>query len=416
MKQIIRQTLVVARRDFLATVATPTFLLFLLAPLIMLAFGMAGGLGVSQIADSATDTAQIVAIAAPEDATALIAEDQRRRALSSPEAATPRLRIEQSRGDDEARARELLVSRTIDVIAVMHGPLDHPTIVRSSMGTRSGAYLAALAEDVERNRRAGIDATAELSAPRIVEVTRSKPSRMGQQGIGVAAVFTVFFLTLLLAGQAVGMLAEEKGNKVIEILAAAVPLEAVFLGKLLGMFGVALLFIGFWGAIGTAALVTIASGSPLAMLTPAIGMPLFVVFAALYFTTAYLLLGAVFLGVGAQAATVREIQMLSLPITIFQVAMFGLSSAAASSPGSSVALFAEIFPFSSPFAMAAHGANDPRLWPLLAALGWQILWVALTITLAARMFRRGVLQSSAPASWRRIFARKKRETAETLAD
>ena len=35
----------------------------------------------------------------------------------------------------------------------------------------------------------------------------------------------------------------------IEILAAAVPLESVFLGKLIGRFGVALLFLAFWGSI-----------------------------------------------------------------------------------------------------------------------------------------------------------------------
>src|SRR3546814_13403237 len=45
------------------------------------------------------------------------------------------------------------------------------------------------------------------------------------------------------------MLAEEKGNKVIEILAAAVPLESVFLGKLHGLLGVAILFIAFWMAM-----------------------------------------------------------------------------------------------------------------------------------------------------------------------
>src|SRR3546814_16067912 len=64
--------------------------------------------------------------------------------------------------------------------------------------------------------------------------------------LGFGAVFVIFLLTLLLAGQSVGMLAEDKGNKVIEILAAAVPLESVFLGKLLGLLGVAMLFIAFW--------------------------------------------------------------------------------------------------------------------------------------------------------------------------
>jgi ABC-2 type transport system permease protein len=121
-----------------------------------------------------------------------------------------------------------------------------------------------------------------------------------------------------------------------------------------------------------------------------------------YFSMAYLLLGSVFLGVGAQASTMREIQMLSLPITILQVAMFALSTAAASRPGSGLALFAEVFPLSSPFAMAGRAANSPELWPHALAIGWQLLWVAIFILVGARLFRRGVLQSgSARPRWRK---------------
>ena len=115
-----------------------------------------------------------------------------------------------------------------------------------------------------------------------------------------------------------------------------------------------------------------------------------------YFVMAYMLLGAVFLGLGAQASTQRELQMLSLPITIFQVAMFGFAVAAAADPTSWTATAAAAFPFSSPFAMVARAANSPELLPHLLALAWQALWVALTITVAARLFRRGVLQSGSP--------------------
>jgi ABC-2 type transport system permease protein len=73
--------------------------------------------------------------------------------------------------------------------------------------------------------------------------------------------------------------------------------------------------------------------------------------------------------------------------------MFGLASVAASRPGTPVATFAEWFPFSSPFAMAARAANRPEIWPHLLALAWQMVWVGITITLGARAFRRGVLQS-----------------------
>ena len=42
MTPFIRNMFVVARRDFLAIVATPTFLLFLLAPLFMIGLGAIG--------------------------------------------------------------------------------------------------------------------------------------------------------------------------------------------------------------------------------------------------------------------------------------------------------------------------------------------------------------------------------------
>jgi ABC-2 type transport system permease protein len=202
-------------------------------------------------------------------------------------------------------------------------------------------------------------------------------------------------------------MAEERNNKVIEVLAAAVPLEAVFLGKLLGMFGVAVLFVGFWATVvgNVTALLPPGMAAGLGGLSPAVGVPAFTLLFGAYFTMAYLLLGSVFLGIGAQASTPREIQMLSLPITIVQMAMFGLASAAASRPGSVLALVAEIFPLSSPFAMAGRAAGQPQIWPHVAALAWQALWVCVFITVGARLFRRGVLQSgSARRSPRRARA------------
>jgi ABC-2 type transport system permease protein len=98
----------------------------------------------------------------------------------------------------------------------------------------------------------------------------------------------------------------------------------------------------------------------------------------------------------------REIQMLSLPITLVQVGMFALASAAARHPDSWVARLAEIFPLSSPFAMAGRAANAPEIWPHLLALGWQAIWVALFILIGARLFRRGVLKSGGGRPfWRR---------------
>jgi ABC-2 type transport system permease protein len=73
--------------------------------------------------------------------------------------------------------------------------------------------------------------------------------------------------------------------------------------------------------------------------------------------------------------------------------MYGIASKGVAQPESTLARFAEIFPFSSAYAMAGHAANDPALWPHALALIWQALWVAATIFFAARLFRIGVLKS-----------------------
>ena len=86
------------------------------------------------------------------------------------------------------------------------------------------------------------------------------------------------------------------------------------------------------------------------------------------------------------------------------------ATAAAGDPGSTVARFAEWFPFSSPFAMAARGATDPAVVPHVLALGWQALWVAITIWAAARLFRTGVLKSG--GGLRFGWSRRMQRTAE----
>jgi ABC-2 type transport system permease protein len=113
----------------------------------------------------------------------------------------------------------------------------------------------------------------------------------------------------------------------------------------------------------------------------------------------YLLLGSVFLSIGAQAATVREVQTLSMPVTVAQVLIFGFAALAVGSPNSPMALGGAIFPLSSPLVMVARAAERPELWPHLVAIAWQVIWVVLILKLAAALFRRSVLKSGPAWRW-----------------
>jgi len=389
----LRQALTVARRDFIATVFTPTFLLFLLSPMFTILFGAAGGLGASTVTESAAGRARMVVIAAPEQAAALVATDRQLRKVFGRGDIPPPLDITAPGRNPAAQARAAIMEPSGDVDAALFGPLDKPTILYGGKGQNEADYLAELAEQTLRAQKLG--STAALSAPTKTQVTRTAVTASGHNAAALFAVMAIFLLTLFLAGLTMGTMAEERSNKVIEVLAAAVPLESVFFGKLIGMFGVALLFVGFWGVVASqiTAVLPANFAAALAGVAPAVGKPVFALLFLAYFVMSYLLIGAVYLILGAQASTQRELQMMALPMTIVQMANVGMSTAAAGKPGSTIAWIAEIFPFSSPMAMAAHAANSSALWPHAVAILWQLLWVSLVISLGARWFRRGVLKS-----------------------
>ncbi|WP_066808625.1 ABC transporter permease [Sphingomonas asaccharolytica] len=392
-RRALRQAMTVARRDFIATVFTPTFLLFLLSPMFTILFGAAGGLGASTVTQGAAGRARIVVVAAPDQAAAIVATDRQLRKVFGSADIPPPLDIATPSGDPAAQARAAVMERSGDVDAAIYGPLEKPTILYGGNGQNEADYLAGLAEQTLRAQKLG--STATLSAPIKTRLTRTAVTASGHNAAALFAVMAIFLLTLFLAGLTMGTMAEERSNKVIEVLAAAVPLESVFFGKLIGMFGVALLFVGFWGAVASQITSVLPAGvaTALAGVAPAVGKPVFALLFLAYFVMSYLLVGAVYLILGAQASTQRELQMMALPMTIVQMANVGMSTAAAGRPGSTIAWIAEIFPFSSPMAMAAHAANSSALWPHAVAILWQLLWVSLVISLGARWFRRGVLKS-----------------------
>jgi hypothetical protein len=133
----------------------------------------------------------------------------------------------------------------------------------------------------------------------------------------------LFFLTIILAGMTLSQLIEEKSNKVIEVLAAAIPIESIFLGKLFAMLAASVVGIVVWVSVGIAAfslLLTWRNGGASDARRRLVAVP---GLGVIYFAMNYLLLGSVFLSIGAQASTAREVQTLSMPVTVAQVLIFG---------------------------------------------------------------------------------------------
>lgn len=378
---------VIARRDFTAILFSRSFFFFLLGPLFpILVGGLAGGIG-KEVQSNAARPELGVAMSAA-DATALLAARQRLEPQLG--GAVPILVVVREVQPGEVfDARAAMQDKRTNLAAVLTGSLDRPQLAGPE--ERIAAWRGPVAVLAAEAARAGAtDYPAVDLAPLKLATTadearsRTMTAQLGQT--------VLFLLTMLLAGMVLSNLVEEKGNKIIEVLAAAIPMDAVFLGKLFAMLAVSFVGISVWAAAGSA--IWFAAGNDLGQYpSPAVGWPMFFVLGTAYFAMGYLLLGSLFLAIGSMAATVREVQTLSMPVTMLQLLNFFFASWAMAKPGTVVELAAMIVPFSSPFAMLARAAQNESLLPHLLALGWQMICVAIFVRLGASLFRRWVMKS-----------------------
>ena len=397
---LLQAAFVVARRDFGAILLSRAFIFFLLGPLFPLIIGVLAG-GIGQRVQSETAQPQIGIAMTGADVDAMLAAretlaGQLGRAI--PEIAVLRRLQPNERFD----AQEVLSRREGRLAAVLTGTPAAPELTVTAGLEGWAGPVGMMASDVQRG-----DPRAFPEVRTRTVAASGASDTQGRMRTAQAGQILLFLLTMLLAGMVLSNLVEEKANKIIEILAAAIPMDAVFLGKLFAMLAISLVGIGVWAAViggvmGLSGFENLFGGVidfdnlP----APGVGWPLFVLLGIAYFAMGYLLLGSVFLAIGSLATTVREVQTLSMPVTMLQVFLFLFATLAVGDRGGWIEWTAMAFPFSSPFTMLARGALDQALWPHAAALLWQLAWVALSIRLGAALFRKRVLKSGPQGSRR----------------
>jgi ABC-2 type transport system permease protein len=395
MRRFLRSSFVIARRDFGATVLSKAFIFFLLGPLFpLLLGGVFGGIG-ARVATQ-TERPVIAVVLSDSDFERLSkARDELAQALT--DAAVVKLLRYAPEPDLAAQQQQLLASRSPPVRAVLTGSLDNPRLTGAVAG--DPATVGQLRLLIANARAPSEQAPAQI----MVSNVQSSSGSLARDRALTAQIgeMLLFFLTILLSGMLLSQLIEEKSNKIIEVIAAAVPIDALFVGKLFAMLAASVVGIVVWVSAGALLIQLVKQGGVATLPPPALGWPAFLLLGVVYFAMNYLLLGAAFLTIGAQASTVREVQTMSMPVTFGQVLIFGFASTAIGNPDSGSALAAAIFPLSSPMVMLARAAEEPEWWPHLLAIAWQGLWVALILHFGARLFRKTVLKSGPRARrWR----------------
>ncbi|MET9490980.1 ABC transporter permease [Nocardia sp. NPDC006630] len=201
-----------------------------------------------------------------------------------------------------------------------------------------------------------------------------------------AIVFALlFYLASVLFGIAIAQsVVEEKQNRIVEILASAIPLRQLLIGKVVGnttmAFGQLALFVGA-GLIG---LVATGKGDQLAPIAGAAGW--FIVF----FVVSFLALASLWAVAGALATRSEDLQSTSTPLSmVIMIVLF--AGIFLSGPARVIASY---IPLVSVVAMPSRLADGTASWwePIIALL----LTAAATygtVSIAEKLYRRSLMQT-----------------------
>jgi ABC-2 type transport system permease protein len=225
-------------------------------------------------------------------------------------------------------------------------------------------------------------------------ITLDETGQIATEQGGYAAFIIPYIFSILLlmsiftsSGFLLQGLAEEKENRVMEILLSSVSPRQLITGKVLGLGAAGLLQILVW-LISARFLVGMASSTIGGMLSTLQIPGDFLALSLVYFILGYLLFAVIMAGAGSIGATARESQQLSTIFILLAVAPLWFTALIMNNPNNVVAQFLTLFPFTAPITVILRlGLADIPVWQIAVSIILMICIIVGLLIVAAKIFR-----------------------------
>jgi ABC-type Na+ efflux pump permease subunit len=257
------------------------------------------------------------------------------------------------------------------------------------------ALISARGEAQSLNREK-INAIIQVPRVRSVTVTQGD-ERQTVRGFNIAlpvSVAALLFIGVMTGGQALlTSTVEEKSNRVIEVLLSAVSPMELMAGKLLGQMAVSLLVLALYIAMG---LTVLASFSLFGLFNPWL-----IVYVLIFFVIMYLVFGSLMMAIGAAVNEMREAQGLMMPLMLILMIPWFLWMPISRNPDSLSSVFLSFLPPVNTFAMLLRMASNtpPPWWQVWLSIGIGVGSVFVAIWFTAKVFRIGLLMYGKPPNF-----------------
>lgn len=272
------------------------------------------------------------------------------------------------------------------------------------------------------------------------EKGKNKESNAGlAYGIGFGSGILIYMTMFIFGSMVMRGVAEEKTNRIAEVIVSSCKPFELMLGKIIGIAGVGLTQLLLWIALIVALSTSLTMFLPTetiqqaqqmqqsqvpgaamgnadmaskileakATLTEGVNWFLIIGFFLFYFLGGYLFYASLFAAVGSVInEDPQEAQQLMLPITMPIIFSFVVLNGVLANPSSSMAVWMSIIPFTSPIIMMGRipfgVPNTVPYWQMAASMLSLVGGFIFTTWFAGKIYRTGILLYGKKVTWKEM--------------
>ena len=268
-----------------------------------------------------------------------------------------------------------------------------------AMGEIQQALQEALVNARVRERgmdRSEVESLVRVARPQSITVTKGseRSTVRGLNQLLPIAFIILMFMGVMTGGQSLlTSTVEEKSSRVMEVLLSSLTPMELLAGKILGQLGVSLIALGLYVGMGLVALLSFALFGLL--------NPWLLPYLAIFFLLAYLTFGALMVSIGAVVSDMREAQSLMMPIMLVLTFPFWVWFPLSQNPNSTFATVLSFVPPINTFAMLIRltSTAPPPWWQVWASIGVGMAGVVAALWFASKVFKIGLLMYGKPPNF-----------------
>lgn len=288
---------------------------------------------------------------------------------------------------------------------------------RGAPAMQTGAYINSQIENAIEDIRleeynienikqilADVHVDFELATIRIDKEEDTATSVGLSYAIGLVLDMMLYMFILIYGQMVMNSIIEEKNNRVLEIVVSSVKPTWLMLGKIIGIGLVAVTQILIWAVLlGACSLWTmpmlgdLGATSDNAEIAAAVsqlsdsgfiaGLFIYLLF---FFIGGYLFYSAIYAAIGSAVDNVQDAAQLSTIATLPVIVGIISSMSVLANPGSTLAFWVSVIPFTSPMAMMSRLPYGVPTWEILLSLVVLYISFAFLIWLCAKIYRVGI--------------------------